>query len=191
MTTAKNTAYHVIVDTETTGLPHDHDARAIAFALLVVRDEDLEPVYVERGYIMPKVWSIYADRAEKIHKIPRAVLEKEGHQEEEIAVFLAALDAKFNAPQWTSYNRSFDLEMLARLGFHPRRQGRCIMELSAAMMHLKKRTVALKVAYPSLCATLEGAEPWDENRAHDAGYDVLCAYQILRASRGDTWHLPS
>lgn len=186
----KKTEHHVIFDTETTGLPHDRDARAIAYALLVVRDEDMEPVYQDRGFIRPTVWSPHASRAEAIHKIPKWTIDEKGHEEAEVAEYFRAIDAKYNSPQWTSYNRSFDIEMLSRLGFTPRRQGRCIMELSAEMMHLKKRTVALRVAYPALCANIKDAPAWAESKAHDAGYDTVCAYYILLASRGDTWHLP-
>lgn len=179
MSVEKQPAYVVIVDTETTGLPHDADARVISWALLVAEDKDgtWEPVYVDQGYVMPSVWSRYADKAEAIHRIPYQRLVTEGRSEAEVAEYFIAIDSKYK-PKWTSFNKRFDLEMLNRLGFTPAQEGECIMQMAAAALRLKKRTVALKTAYADLVAKYDPSLAWDDTAHHNAGYDAVAAYRV-------------
>ncbi len=164
--------YHMIIDTETTGLPNSQFAVPIQVAIVVI-DGEGNLVHTDCWYVMPKtIDTAEFARAKAVHGISLATLE-------EHAITMAASVEKlkqkwlsYGRPLLYAYNVSFDELMIARMGWAPGGYwGPCIMQAAGAFLSKPK-----KVKLVEACQLLLVEGPG--NAAHDALADALAAMRV-------------
>lgn len=170
---SKEKEFVIVVDTETSGLPHDQRARTLEVAFIVL-DDNYNFIDAAQMYVNPSIWTVAWGAAFKIHGLSPGFLAEQGRPESEALALLNSYEEKYKQPRWTSFNKRFDLEFLRRLDFTPAREAECIMSLSAAAMQLNKRTVAMVNALASLHPQFK----YDKTQAHKAGYDAYAAAEL-------------
>jgi DNA polymerase III epsilon subunit-like protein len=162
----------IIIDTETTGLAHEPDARPWQIAALVL-DADLTQIAscVIEG--CPDVMNENAQEALSVSNKTVADIQSLPPLSQSIPALAAFLHALPNA-KLTAYNIPFDRVMLGRVGIttHDDQWGPCVKDLASVHVGHKVRLIEISKQF---------GIPHD--RAHDALSDCITTAAVLRRLR--------
>ena len=157
----------IVIDTETTGLAHEPDARPWQIAAVALSPDGRE-VCAFDGRGCPSVWNANAEEALAISgKTPASIQSLDPI--EPIAVAFAAWLSAFPDAYLTAYRIEFDREMLRRVGVVSDRWTRCLKEAAAEYKGHPVRLI-------EIAAELGIAHP----NAHDALADARTAAAVAR-----------
>ena len=157
----------IVIDTETTGLAHEPDARPWQIAAVALSPDGRE-VCTFDGRGCPDVWNANAEEALAISgKTPASIQSLDPI--EPIARAFAAWLSAFPDAYLTAYRIEFDREMLRHVGVVSDRWTRCLKE---AATEYAGRTIRLV----EIAADLNIPHP----NAHDALADARTAAAVAR-----------
>jgi len=167
--------YHMIIDTETSGLPNNQHAAPIQVGVAVL-GPDLNLAYTDSWYVMPRIIDTASYRgAQKVHGISLATLEQYAFSSEASVEKLKSKWLEFGRPQLYAYNVSFDELMIQRMGWAPGGYwGPCLMNAATSYLQRPK-----KVKLVEACNALGVPGPGGD--AHDALADAVAAANVGRA----------
>ena len=168
---------HIVIDTETTGLPSSQYAAPVSVGAVVVSDEG-EVMDTFYTIVLPDIIHTgeYMD-AEKIHGIPLSrLLLPDGPSSREAVDLLRAWWDKYNRPMLHAYNVSFDEIMIRRMGWEPRGYwGDCIQTHASRVMGVGRASLNAAVRHFGLPGRSPDAE-------HHALEDARLAASVAVAS---------
>lgn len=157
----------IVIDTETTGLAHEPDARPWQIAAVVLAPDGRE-VCSFNGRGCPDVWNANAEEALAVSGMTAAYVQSL-EPIAPIAHAFAAFLSAFPDAYLTAYRVEFDREMLRRVGVVSDRWTRCLKEAAAEYAGRKIRLV-------EIAADLGIPHP----NAHDALADARTAAAVAR-----------
>ena len=157
----------IVIDTETTGLAHEPDARPWQIAAVVLAPDGREIAAFD-GRGCPDVWNAGADEALAVSGTTAAYVQSLPRIAP-IAFAFAAFLSAFPDAYLTAYRIEFDREMLRRVGVVSDRWTRCLKEAATEYADRKIRLV-------EIAAELGIAHP----NAHDALADARTAAAVAR-----------
>ena len=157
----------IVIDTETTGLTHEPDARPWQIAAVVLAPDGRE-IATFNGRGCPDVWNAGADEALAVSGMTIAYVQSLP-QIAPIALAFAAFLSAFPDAYLTAYRIEFDREMLRRVGVVSNRWTRCLKEAAAEYKGHPVRLI-------EIAAELGIAHP----NAHDALADARTASAVAR-----------
>lgn len=110
----------LVVDTETTGLPNDRDARVIELGAVLIRLDDGAEAKTFHSFVRPDVWSPRAAGALRINGLTRDEVYAHGLPQTEAASAWEDWWRHYlGAPPVHAWNAPFDREMMRRMGWDP------------------------------------------------------------------------
>lgn len=144
----ESSRYALVLDTETSGLPHQPAAFPISLGVVVVDLADGSEMEAWHEFMRPPVVVVPEwERAEKIHGISREHIQRNGKHPLDVLHRLDDTRMRFGGALMYAFNVSFDAEMLLRAGWTDARAwGPCLMESIALSMGRHSKRVSLKHA---------------------------------------------
>lgn len=159
---------HIIIDTETTGLPSSPFASPVAVGAVVI-SEQLELVSEFHTYVRPDIIHTgeYAD-AQRIHNIPiERLFEADVPSNREAVERLRAWWEAHERPMLHAFNISFDELMIKRMGWEARGYwGECIQQRASQVMGVGRASLNSAVRHFGLPGRLYVGAP--HNALEDA-----------------------
>jgi len=166
---------HIILDTETTGLPSSKYAAPISIGAVAFADGRIVDKFT--CFVLPTI--INTDEykeAEKIHCISLAHLAQVGHRPEAAVELFRNWWHGLGKPMLYAFNEPFDSEMFRRIGFDPRGYwGPCIMREAAKQ--LGKNKVSLTAALREFTTMRRDVEE-QHNALEDARLAAHLAHKL-------------
>lgn len=166
---------HIVIDTETTGLPSSKYAAPISIGAVAIVDGQIVDKFT--CFVLPTIINtVEYKEAEKIHGISLSVLAADALSPEGAVEMFRHWWNGLGKPMLYAFNEPFDSEMLRRIGFDPRGYwGPDIMREAAK--RLGKQKVSLNTAMREF-TTLRRDPTEPHNALMDARLAAHLAYKL-------------